>query len=308
MASSRVSKLNILMVLADYRLMSAEQLAIYFQVSKAAIWKHIRKMIKEGVIKMFRKELGQSRGRPEEMYSLTEDGVNALRENNILCVDIDNRAILADNLEAEKHQIMQNWFRLHLVHADRCGKIILEDIPSNSSIYWVENKYSRKYLPISFTSPDEKDISFIPDLVFRSYDADSDKSLLYFVEIDRGTEPQWSPSKDNAGHITGKILNYLYYWDIEEYKQYEDVWGCYFNGFRLLFVTNNTKRCAGICETVSRLGSYSGAVWVTDINAVFQYGIAGDIWYPGGDTNCNLTSFFGKYGFECPIPGVKFNS
>ena len=115
-----------LSVIADYRLMSATQLSIYFGITKQAVWKNIRKLSSCCLIKEIQKEFGRSRGRPEAMYGLTELGVQDLRNKGILNQDPDNKLVLADNLEAVEHQILQNWFRLHLVEANRQNKVLFE--------------------------------------------------------------------------------------------------------------------------------------------------------------------------------------
>ena len=93
--------------------------------------------------------------------------------------------MLADNLEAVEHQILQNWFRLHLVNANRQNKVTFEDIPCNSSLYWQDNDYKGLYYDNQpFTTESGNEIKFFPDIVFKDYAKADNKSLLFFVEID----------------------------------------------------------------------------------------------------------------------------
>jgi len=310
MARRKTNSVEVLAAIADFRLMSATQLSIYFGVKKQATWNNIRKLLSDNLIKEFRKETGRSRGRPEWMYSLTERGVNVLRENGILNQDPGDKFVLAENLGATtEHQLLQNWFRLHLVYADRQNKVLFENIPTNSSLYWQGSGYTNLYYHCrAFTTSKGKEITVIPDLVFRTLDPISGKSLLFFVEIDRGTENLMSPDRKHKNDIFGKICNYLYYWDNNVYKQYEQVWNCTFKGFRVLFVANNTKNSARLCRLVSDLGRYSNFVWVTDMPALFNSGIGGDIWYPGGQMIEPANSILGKLAFECPIANIKYHA
>ena len=142
----------------------------------------------------------------------------------------------------------------------------------------------------------------------RSFDKTSDKSLLFFVEIDRGTENLMNPDRNCHGDISGKIINYMYYWASDAYKQYEQVWNCKFHGFRVLFVANNTKNCARLCRVVSNFGDHNDFVWVTDIEALFNSGIGGYIWYPGGQRSSQPDSIVGKLAFDCSFPKIKYNA
>lgn len=311
MAGKRTNITKILTAIADYRLMSATQLSIYFGITKQAVWKNIRKLISSGSIKELQKEIGRSRGRPESMYSLTELGANDLRNKGILGHDNDedNKFLMADNLPHIEHQILQNWFRLHLVYANRQNKVKFEDIPTNSSLYWRGNNHRKlHYHYPPFTTLSSKQIDFLPDVVFRTLEKTTGKSLLFFVEIDRGTENLMSPDRKSQGYISDKITNYMYYKAYRVYKHYEQVWDCKFEGFRLLFVANNSKRCARLCEVIGSFEQYNRFIWATDLEKLFDSGIGGYIWYPGGQMIVPADSILGRLAFDCPFPKIKYYS
>lgn len=309
MFSKKINSVKMLTALADYRLVSAEQLSVHFGLKKYSVWKHLRKLEETHMAKVFRKETGRSKGRPEAMWCLTKAGIEVLRENEILSTDLDNKYILAENLVFFEHQILQNWFRLHLVHANLQNTVLFEGIPTNSSLYWKDNVYSNLYYEFKpFKTCDGKEISFFPDVVMRCYDKHTGRSLLFFIEIDRGTESLISPDRKLGNDIAGKIINYLHYWDKGLYKQYEQVWKCSFNGFRLLFVANSVQRCNGICRLVSELGNASNFVWLTHIKELFISGIGGHIWHSGGLLTDNCHSILGEMAFEIPIPDIKYHA
>ena len=309
MAYRKTNLLKVLTAIADYRLMSATQLSVYFDTKKDATWRHIRKLLSKGAIKELQRQFGRGRGRPEAMYSLTELGVNDLRKKGILNDDPDNKFVLADNLKAVEHQILQNWFRLNLINANRQNKVSFEDIPCNSSLYWQNNGYKGLYYDcLPFTTESGKGIRFFPDIVFKDHSKADNKSLLYFVEIDRGTENLSSPDRKNHNDITGKIINYMYYWQGDHYKRYEQVWKCKFQGFRVLFVANNTKNCTRLCDAVSSLGDRCNFVWITDIKSVFDTGIGGHIWYEGGARSRNRKSILDSLAFDSPIADIKYSN
>jgi len=309
MARRKTKPIDMLSVIADYRLMSATQLSIFFGITKQAVWKSVRKLSSCCLIKESQKEFGCSRGRPEVLYGLTELGVQELRNKGILNQDPHNKMVFADNLQAVEHQILQNWFRLHLVEANRQNKVLFEEIPTNSSLYWKNNAHKKLYYDCqSFKTPKGKEITLIPDLVMRTVDRGSGKSLLFFVEIDRGTENLKGPDPTYQGDITGKIINYMYNWGGEIYKLYEQVWKCKFNGFRVLFMANTPKNSTRLCDVVSPLGDRCNFVWITDIEAMFDTGIAGPIWYAGGVRSSYRESILDSLAFDSPISGIKYNN
>ena len=116
------------------------------------------------------------------------------------------------------------------------------------------------------------------------------------------------PDRQSQGDISGKIVNYMYYWDSNTYKQYEQVWNCKFDGFRVLFVANNVKNGARLCRLVGNFGNYSNFVWVTDMSALFDLGVGGHIWYPGGQRGSYHESILGSLAFECPIADIKYHA
>ena len=309
MARIKTKSIKMLSVIADYRLMSATQLSVYFGITKQAVWNNIRKLHSTGAIKEIQKEFGRSRGRPEAMYGLTELGVQDLRKKGILNQDPDNKFVLADNLKAVEHQILLNWFRLHLAGANRQNKVLFEDVPTNSSLYWKDNDHKKLYYDCQpFTTAAGKEITLIPDLAMRTIDRDSGKSLLFFVEIDRGTENLKGPDRTYQRDITGKIINYMYNWGGDIYKLYEQVWKCKFNGFRVLFVANTPKNCTRLCDVVSNLGDLCNFVWITDIEALFDAGIGSHIWYAGGVRSSCRQSILDSLAFDSPIANIKYNS
>ena len=68
-------------------------------------------------------------------------------------------------------------------------------------------------------------VKFIPDAVFGISDSVAEKTCLFFLEVDRGTETIASPKRD-ISDIRQKIINYQWYFQSRAYRRYEEVFKC----------------------------------------------------------------------------------
>ena len=81
---------------------------------------------------------------------------------------------------------------------------------------------------------DKEFSEFIPDGVFTITNAELKKSLLFFLEVDMGTETVASPKRD-LKDIRQKIVNYQALFRTGQYKRYEKILKADVNGFRFCF-------------------------------------------------------------------------
>jgi len=96
------------------------------------------------------------------------------------------------------------------------------------------------------------DSSFIPDGIFAIRDTESSKALLFFLEVDMGTETTASPSR-SPNDFRQKVHNYQNLFRIEKYKQCRKLSRSSFNGFRLLILSNIHARHATLCSLVQEM-------------------------------------------------------
>ena len=158
----------------------------------------------------------------------------------------------------------------------------------------------RDFVPASEgTDPDEK-CHFIPDGVFILTDFEEAKSLLFFLEVDLGSEPLDSSESGRAA-IVRKIQTYQSYFACERYKRYEETWQVKLNGFRVLFVTSTSSRMASLCRVVQS-SPPSDFIWATCQDSVFAEGISGNIWARGGKHEVARQSILGGLALKAPIP------
>jgi len=143
-------------------------------------------------------------------------------------------------------------------------------------------------------------IRFEPDATFSIYDSNQEKTLLFFLEVDLGTEILASP-KRILTDLRQKILNYGICFDTQMYKRYERLWNCQLNGFRLLFLTDTPSQMSKICS-LAREMQPSVFIWVTQKDRMFEDGISANIWARGGRLDTSPQSILGSLSCRAPLP------
>ena len=124
-------------------------------------------------------------------------------------------------------------------------------------------------------------IKFTPDTVFSIGDSLANKTCLFFLEVDCGTETIVSPKRD-TNDIRHKIIKYQWYFQSGGYKRYEEVFATKLNGFRLLFLTSTHGRLVALCQLAQEMKP-SNFIWLTECGRLFTEGVSAEIWARGGD-------------------------
>lgn len=128
------------------------------------------------------------------------------------------------------HFTALNRFRIVTELSAESNGLSYEFLPEYSLIRSEHGAFS----PAIKSSAKGKAPSFVPDGVMcLSKRQGKGKKLLFFVEIDRGTE---APSV-----VVSKVRSYCQYYDSGAYGKYDDVFSAKFQGFRLLLVCNDEE-------------------------------------------------------------------
>ena len=114
---------------------------------------------------------------------------------------------------------------------------------------------------------------FIPDWVFGLRCKSLNKTLLFFVEVDRGTEALTG----RGNSIEGKIQTYTAYFLSEGYQVLEREWSCALTGFRVLFYCETAPRILGI----QKLCSDRNFIWCSCVDWIDSLGMGGLSWVSG---------------------------
>ena len=289
--------------LAEYRILTMTQLAVLLQKNKPVIRKRFRDLKKEGLIKVTDNEFGRNFGRPEELLGLSEEGVDVLRESNLIGKDAPYESVGPVSTRLIDHQLLMNWFRIHLNQVEMMLPRLSIRLLSHNSPFVSRNPDSRVITtdcsPIGRRTV--RQVRFTPDAVIAATDTVQAKTVLYFLEADCGTETLSSPQRDMSD-IRQKILNYQWYFQSLKYKRYEDIFKVpYLHGFRLLFLTKTAGRLAALCKLTQEMQP-SEFVWLTEQERMFDDGISGKIWARGGNLQVMQRSMIGSLCCRAPLP------
>ncbi|MBN2562230.1 MAG: replication-relaxation family protein [Phycisphaerae bacterium] len=284
---------ELLVALAEYRLLTVSQIAALCGIGKAAARNRVGKLTHASLTVQRTPGMAQGRGRPERWVSLADRGIDLLQADGTLGRNVPRDQVAADGIRCTEHLLAINWFRIHLVHLERVVPRLKATFLSSTSPF-LERGHDGQPL-VSDTAPatdaDGEPLRFTPDGVFSLGDQETGKMLLFFLEVDQGTETLAS-GRRGAKDIRQKVINYQRYFRHAGYKRYQDLWGGTLNGFRLLFLTHTPARLAAICRLI-RETPPSDFVWLTDQGRMFAQGVAAGIWARGGKLDAPLQSIVG---------------
>jgi len=293
--------IRLLHALAEYRILTVSQVTAIQQRGRQVIRRRLKRLREAGFVDSTSQGFGRGMGRPERLISLAHGGIKLLRSHRESLKNVPDTSINAERLPFLDHQLLTNWFRIHLGHMEHSISQLSVRFLAPTSPFL---KRDHKDRPLIFERiPGEgnsgEPVGFTPDGVFSTKHRETQKTLLFFLEVDMGTETIASPKRDPRD-IRQKILNYQKYFRSGRYKRYEKVWDCELNGFRLLFLTNTDSRLLALCRLVREMPP-SDFVWITSLNKMFSDGLSAEIWFRGGGQENPLESILGRE-MACRVP------
>ena len=204
------------------------------------------------------------------------------------------------------HELLINWFRIHLIQMERLIPHLSVNYLSPGFQSLAPTKGDRPPLleRVRTENSQEEIIEFIPDGVFSITNEEISKTLLFFLEVDMGTEIFASMDRGPKG-IRQKILNFQALFHSSHYKRYERIFDSKLNGFRLLFLTNTASRLTALSRLVKEMPP-SDFIWLTDQESMFTHGVSAEIWTRGGRYDDTQRSILGpKLACVTPVLALK---
>lgn len=285
--------------LAEYRVLTVGQVAVLIGRTIRSARHRLADLAGADLITIDRYAYGGGRGRPEGIVSLTPQGLQALGEVQGIDPAVVPGEVGAVPVRQLGHDLLVNWVRLHLRHAGRVipRLMVRFEVPAYALVKLRDERSGNGRA----NSSGQTDFGLIPDGALSITDQEIWKTLLFFLEVDMGTESLTSASPETCS-VLQKIQAYQSLFRSGAYKRYEEAWDCHLNGFRVLFVTNTYVRLVGLCRLVQQ-SPPSNFVWLTDQDRLTEHGIGADIWARGGRIDDRPQSIFGQtLARPTPIP------
>lgn len=280
----------LLKLIIEFNVLTVDQLALLNHSGKRIIQKKISKLSKEKLVDLRPRFIAITQGRPENIISINESGFKQLQEKELLKDKIFREKFNITKSLNDEHQLLVNWFRIHLQHLQIMSSNFQIEFISSTTPFIPLNNDELPYISenISF---ENSNIILIPDGVFYIKSENQNKSLLFFLEVDMGTESLQSKGQ-RTNNIATKIQNYQTYFKSKKYLRYQKKWNTIFNGFRLLIITNTTKRKISISNFINS-DNLNDFIWLADQSEMFEKGLGGRIWSRGGKLSIPQESILG---------------
>ena len=294
---------ELLTSIAEHRVLSVSQLAILHRRNAEGLRRRLRVLRKQGLIELASRGFGGGQGRPENLVSLTESSVDCLKAKGVILAKVPCDRATAAKINCLEHELLINDFRVQLAQVQRALSAIKIQFFSPKSPLLPRLSHDKPLVRERIRADRESGawIEFVPDGVFSMTHEELGKALLFFLEVDRGTEPL-TRKRGSAENVRQKILNYQDYFQSGQYKRYEKILTCQLRGFRLLIVTDHPTHLATLNRLVLEMPP-SDFIWLTDRGRMMSAGIWAPIWAHGGRDAEPLESILGtKTPEPCPKP------
>jgi hypothetical protein len=281
---------DLLRFIDSLKVLTVIQLSALSRRSPQVIRRRLRALGEQGFISTQQQAYGNRRGRPEDLVLLSEAGCRALHKQTGRNGKFQKNDTYAAP-EFVEHELLVNWFFIHLIQIEK-------QIPQLSVHYFTQHFSTAEDAPstehitrIQLPEDDDK-LEFIPDGIFTISDSVSNKTLLFFLEVDMGTETLASPAR-GFKDVRQKIVNYQDLFRSGRYKRYERFFNARLNGFRVLFVTHSPSRLKTLCQLTASMPP-ADFIWLSDRDQLFSSGLSDEIWVRGGALDLQPYTILGK--------------
>lgn len=298
------SDMTILEFSARYHVLTVKQLSALTGRSLQVLRRRLRFLQMGQLVRQKEQGFGKGPGRREDIIMLTEAGLKLLHSGKSYS---RNTAYVTDKASDPifiNHDLLRNWFFIHLIQIERKNPQFGIQLVTNGFNLFSDEDFQGPSITERFPSANNSKDDFIlmPDGVFTITEKNTEKSLLFFLEVDMGTEPLVKTMR-TPGDIRHKVICYQTIFHNKRYKRYEKIFNLRFNGFRLLFLTSESGRMKSICDFVQEI-PHSDFIWITTQEKMFSHGIAAEIWVKNGRYENSLQSILGQsQAFEAPLAG-----
>jgi hypothetical protein len=246
---------------------------------------------------------GRGQGRPETIISITEKAAELLLNEGMFSEG--NSLIPKKNIDflAVDHDLLINWFYIHLIQIHQTLSDLTINPHAPCFLLNNEEKHYDFFKSLIRIETGDDFVEFVPDGIFTIWHRGIGKSLLFFLEVDMGTESMASLGR-NSNDVRQKISNYQALFRTGHYKRYEKIFKSKYNGFRLLFLVNSSSRLVSFCRLAQEMPP-SDFIWLTDQERMFTNGVSADIWVQGGRYEEPPRSILGsKLACKAPVLGL----
>jgi len=289
--------LDLLATVAEYRVLTPQMLATILGRNVRALRRRVSALMHADLLVADRRYPRFALGRPERMLSLSVRGAELLMELNILSPRTEPKRAMRPADALLKHLMAMNELRTQLSQIPRIQPELSVRFLSSTSPFLPTWAKGRPIVYDRFRDSDGRQCSLIPDGALALSHATLGKTLLFFVEIDMGTETLVS-SSGHRGDLWHKVVTYQAYYACNAYKRYEKIWNSQLHRFRVLLLANSRGRAGAISRLLRDVGT-TDFILVADQAHMMTDCVWAAIWRPGGKLDQPEVSILGSH---MPVP------
>jgi hypothetical protein len=248
------SDLDLLVHLAECRFLTSSQISVLLNRNDRALARRLRSLMPQDVVRRARRASSGLPGRTEHAWCLGEAGLAHLKANGRIHPDAAFDLFTERKIDCVDHELLVSEFRvqsaqLPAVVPALCGRFL-------TARSWTLQAPGGRNAPRIYEPAEpgsQGTTEFVPDGVLVLRHAGMGKALLFFIEVDMGTEPYRSPRSGVA--LDAKIRNYRLLFATGRYRRYEALAGRPLWGFRLLIVCGDQSRLIKVLPLARQSGT-----------------------------------------------------
>lgn len=285
------SDLDLLVHLAECRFLTISQMAILLNRNDRALAHRLRLLVPQDVVRRARRAPSGLPGRTEHAWCLGEAGLAHLKANGTIHPDAAFDLFTERKIDCVDHELLISTFRVQSAQLSAVVPALASRFLTSRS--WVLQASGASPAPRLYEPADphtQGTTEFVPDGVLVLRHAERGKALLFFLEVDMGTEPLRSPR--SGVDLDTKIRNYRQLLASGKYRRYGTMAGSPLRGFRLLVVCGNPDRLTKLLPLARQSGPCD-FVWATDQSRMIQEGVWGPIWHKASHDGPQSESILG---------------
>jgi len=177
--------LSLLTDIADYRIILLSQIGyLHFSGKRSA-----RRRMQQFVV-VLPGPTARGGGRPEKVYGVSRTGLDLINSERPNSPQLGFDQVCGEKLGHQTgHQLLLNWCRVHLIHLTRQLPRVEHRLLSSNSALALDEESGLCIVSDNVSGPeDDSPVRFTPDAAFILTDTQQPKSVLFFLQVDMGTQ------------------------------------------------------------------------------------------------------------------------
>jgi hypothetical protein len=182
--------LDLLVDIADYRIISLSQIGYLHFSGKRSARRRMQQLERDGIVVVLPGPTARGGGRPEKVYDVSRRGLDLINSERPNSPQLGFDQVCGEKLGHQTgHELLLNWCRVHLIHLTRQLPRVEHRLLSSNSALALDEESGLCIVSDNVSGPeDDASVGLTPNAAFVLTDAQLPKSVLFFLQVDMGTQ------------------------------------------------------------------------------------------------------------------------